>query len=210
MYLIKQSFRKLYRRKLRKKLSTKEASIICNNCCGGIIYYDLGLRFDSPTINLSIRPDDYLLFLENLKEATEAEVTEDQEAGLTYPVGKIFLKDGRSIRLYFKHYKTFEEAKEKWNERRQRLNWDKIYVLFEMGRNTEPDLLKRFFSLPFDRKCAIVDRVTPEYENTQYLKFYQIYDITSNVTIMDYRKGIFAYKRYLNDFDYVSWLNQSE
>lgn len=32
----------------RKKLKKRDISILCNNCTGGFILHDLGLRFDSP------------------------------------------------------------------------------------------------------------------------------------------------------------------
>ena len=44
----------------REKLKNNDFTIISSECAGGVIYHDLGLRFDSPTINLWFKPDDYL------------------------------------------------------------------------------------------------------------------------------------------------------
>ena len=38
--------------KKRARLVKEDISILCNNCTGGFILHDLGLRFDSPTINM--------------------------------------------------------------------------------------------------------------------------------------------------------------
>lgn len=37
-----------------KRNNQKELSILCGNCIGGYMYYQLGVRFDSPTVNLVI------------------------------------------------------------------------------------------------------------------------------------------------------------
>lgn len=58
---------------LRKRLKNNEFSIISNDCTGGVIYHDLGLRFTSPTINLFFEPyEDYLYFLSNIKDYLHA------------------------------------------------------------------------------------------------------------------------------------------
>ena len=201
-------FRKIYRYKLRKRLHNKGFTIISNNCCGGIIYYDLGHRFDSPTINLSINHEDYLCFLENLKEALETDIKEDCVDGVAYPVGKILLKNHQTIHLYFNHYHSFQEAVDKWNERCQRINNENLFVLMEMGRGTSKNLLQRFFSLPYEYKFALVNGEYPEFLHTKKLKFYDVFGPESNATILNYRKGFMSYKRYLHEFDFVKWLNK--
>ena len=134
-YLLKEKLRKGYRSQLRRKLKNHNFSIISNNCVAGIIYYNLGERFLSPTINLAVNPDEYLTFLENFDEALSADVEPFFETAVSYPVGIIRLNSGKSVRLYFKHYKTFEEAVEKWYERRERVNRDNMFVLMEMKKH---------------------------------------------------------------------------
>lgn len=43
--------RRWYHKKKAKNCKKEKCSIICNNCTGGVILHDLGLRFDTPTIN---------------------------------------------------------------------------------------------------------------------------------------------------------------
>lgn len=49
--------------KMRKKLLKKNITIISNNCTGGFVYHDLGLRFNSPTINLAFGSDEVFFLL---------------------------------------------------------------------------------------------------------------------------------------------------
>ena len=53
---IKQKYRKILRGRIEKKnrrlLKNRDIPIISANCVGGVIYHDLGLAFNSPTINL--------------------------------------------------------------------------------------------------------------------------------------------------------------
>ena len=60
------SVRKFYHVLKRTRLKNSCPTIISRNCVGGIIYHDLGLKFNSPTINLSMSNDDYIKFVEHL------------------------------------------------------------------------------------------------------------------------------------------------
>lgn len=53
--------------RLKKRLQKKEISILCNNCTGGFILHDLGLRFDSPTINMFFHSLDFFDFAEHFE-----------------------------------------------------------------------------------------------------------------------------------------------
>lgn len=52
---------RLYKDLKRQKLKNRNATIISSNCNGEFIYYDMRLRFLSPTINLSFDMNDYVL-----------------------------------------------------------------------------------------------------------------------------------------------------
>lgn len=51
----------------RKNLKKTEVSILCNNCTGGFILHDLGLRFDSPTVNMFFHSLDFFDFIEHFE-----------------------------------------------------------------------------------------------------------------------------------------------
>ncbi len=53
--------------KMRNRLKKRDISILCNNCTGGFILHDLGLRFDSPTINMFFHGMDFFDFVEHFE-----------------------------------------------------------------------------------------------------------------------------------------------
>ena len=53
-------FSKNIRRRRAEYFAGKSLSIISSNCIGGIRYYDYGISFESPTINISFSPDNYI------------------------------------------------------------------------------------------------------------------------------------------------------
>ena len=145
--------RNLRNAKMRKQLKNKP-SIIANHCIGGIVSHDLGLQFLSPTVNLKILPDDFIKFVENLEEYLSIEPIKI-ESELPYPVAK--LKD---ITIYFVHYKSFEEAVAKWNERKQRVDFDNIRVMMTVRDGAQYETLERFDKLPY--KKVMFDEVPHE------------------------------------------------
>ena len=105
---------------LRRKLKNKDFTIICSNCIGGIIYNRLGLQFRSPTINMWMHQHDCIRLMKDLREYMNADL-EFIDSKYSYPVAK--LKD---ITLYFNHCDTEEEARNDWNRRKQRINYDNL------------------------------------------------------------------------------------
>lgn len=114
--------------KVKREVRTKNVTIISQNCIGGVFYHDLGMKFLSPTINLFINEPDFVRFVQNLKDYIESDL--EMSWGEEYPIGIL----GGDVRIDFMHYQSCEEAKEKWEKRAKRINWDKI-VVFSTDRN---------------------------------------------------------------------------
>ena len=114
--IIRKYKEKNYCNSLRCKLKNDNFTIICNNCVGGIIYHNLGKRFLSPTINLSIRGEDYLNFCKNIEYYSKCDMINVSTTEFNYPVGKIVSENSKypNIKIYFMHSNTFKEAKEKF------------------------------------------------------------------------------------------------
>ena len=51
---------RLYKELKRLRLKNRRPTIIASNCIGTFMYYDMKLRFNSPTINLSFDMNDYV------------------------------------------------------------------------------------------------------------------------------------------------------
>lgn len=202
---IRNVYQKAYKRLRAFRLKNKDFTIISNNCCGGIMYHDLKHRFLSPTINLYIPADDYLLFVENLFDVLNLRIIEEKDTEYDYPVGVITLPDHQTIHIYFIHYKSFEEAANKWYERSKRIHKDNLFIFMEMGKSTSDERVERFLRLPFRHKLAVT--------NTRYsdrrIQYSDIYDESYfSGKILEHKHGISACKRYLDDIDYISWLNE--
>lgn len=109
-------------KKASRLLKAENFSIISQNCIGGVFYHDMGIQFLSPTVNLFFKEPDFVRFVQNLEYyfGVELEMYWEEE----YPIGKL-----DDLYIYFMHYQTCSEAKENWNKRKQRINWEKIIVL---------------------------------------------------------------------------------
>lgn len=118
-------------------------TIISNNCSGVSIYQDLGHKYESPTIALQILPDEYPRFCKDLKKYMSYDLKEykdfsaDHEEKMYnllrrnpyFPVGII-----GDVAVLFQHYKTFEEAKNKWDRRKARIDYNHICYFFTLEK----------------------------------------------------------------------------
>ncbi len=146
-----------------KKIEDKNFTIICNNCWGGHVYRYFNLQYNSPTIGLYFYSEDYIKFVYNLKYYLNSELTFINYKQSKYvddliahhnthcPIGKI-----DDIEIVFLHYNSEAEAKDKWNRRKQRLNWENIVYKMSEQNLCSIDHLKRFDSLPVARKFVFV------------------------------------------------------
>lgn len=146
---------------IRDKLKNVEKfTIFSNNCLGGVFYHDAGLEFTSPLINTSMDGEDFLKFLSNPHYYLDCELEFFSWPGKTYPIAKL-----DDIEVNFVHYKSEEECKEKWNERKMRIVWDNIFIIATNhdGMNQEK-CMKRFNELPYNNKIMFVSKEYPEYD----------------------------------------------
>lgn len=89
----------------KNKLINNRFSILSTNCIGGIIYHNLSIQFQSPTVNLWIKNRDYIKMIQNLKYYLEQELVEVIDKEVKYPIGRI-----DDVLIHFNHYKSFNEA----------------------------------------------------------------------------------------------------
>ena len=105
-----------------KGVNAEGITFIAQNCIGGVLYHDLGLQFLSPTINMFIPEPGFVKLVLNLRHYMEQELV--IRWGEKYPIGML-----DDVVIHFMHYETCKEAKEAWDRRKQRINWDKIIVI---------------------------------------------------------------------------------
>lgn len=199
MNLIQRIEWRFYKELRRLRLKNRRPTIIASNCIGTFMYYDLKMRFQSPTINLSFEMNDYVRFLENLRWYLEQPVIPFEDDRFEYPCGMV-----GDVEIRFNHYKTFEEAAEKWNERRQRIDWDNLFVIGIDGDGCTYESLQRFDALPYSNKVIFTNKPYPEFASAYYLPGFEERDRVGRAT--DF-KDQFWIRRYMDSFDYISFLN---
>lgn len=186
--------------RLRNK--NKDFSIISNNCWGGGIYQELKLPYLTPTIGLYFYPEDYILFLQDLKYyATEAKLTftdlskyKDNTKKHPYPIG---LLDGK-IEIHFLHYKSTEEAMQKWERRKKKINWDNLFIKMDDRDGCSIEHIQKFDNLTYNKKILFTSKPYP-YKSVIYLK-----KCAKQSCVPD----IYTQKHlWRNDFNVIKWLN---
>lgn len=191
-------------KRLQARLVNKNFTLITNNCCAGIIYSDLGLKFTSPTINLYFLPEDYLLFCKNLKLYVDGTMENVSAPDIApFPVGKLnpANKSLRAIRVFFMHYKTYEEAYCSWKRRCKRIRYDNIFYLWELNNaNTDFLLIQEFDRLPL-KKIILSYKDLPGINN--YYQFHFSDSFVPGKILEILSNG----KRNIDEFDYVNFLN---
>lgn len=189
----------LYRERKRKRLRNKDFTILASDCNGTFMYHDMGLPFLSPTINLTIEMNDFVKMLENLEWYMKQDVVELQ-GDYAYPTGSL-----GDIRINFLHYKSFEEGALKWKERKERINWDNLFIVGSEKDGCTYETIKRFEQLPYENKVIFTHIDYPEFQSAYYIEGFEERDAMG--TTINYKKQFFR-RRYLDDFDYVAFLNR--
>lgn len=132
-------------------------SIITNNCYGTHYYYDNKYEYKTPFIGLFLFAPCYITFLENYNEYIKQEliqINESKYGNFTYPVGRI----GES-EIHFLHEKDFQEAKIKWDRRKDRLDDFNNCIIKMCDRDLiNKDIIQRFINLNHPHKILFISK----------------------------------------------------
>ena len=186
----------------RKKLYNTNFSLLSNNCIGAFILHDLGLKFNSPFVNLWMKPGDYIKYLESLEYYKDLPLLFKKEKG-EYPIG--ILED---LRIYFQHYASEDEAKIKWVERTKRINENNIFVLMTDRDGCTYKDLQKFDSLyQYQNKIVFTHKKYPEFKSAFYIPGFEKEGFVGEC--WKYKNKISSKKIYDN-FPYVDWFNGNQ
>jgi len=208
---IKDFNNKNYCDKLKQQLNNKDFSIICDNCVGGIIYHNLGMKFLSPTVNTYIPAEDFLHFINNLKYYSICDMIDASSDEFDYPIGEIVSKDTNipNIKVHFMHADSFEKGKEEFFRRYQRINYDNMYYMMEYYKDQcNIDVIKKFDSMDFKKICILHEDV-PDIKNKVVFDIYKD-GVELPKGKLFWAKNKLTRKRFLDSWDYVSFLNSWE
>lgn len=194
-----------YLKMKRKKLKNTDMTIISSNCNGGVISSDLGLEFKSPFVNLFIKSSDYIRILADLKGYMNEELkfvkeTDPIYGDVSYPTA--YLRDAK---IYFMHYRSEREAKEAWERRKARINWDNLYVMFTDRSGCTMEDLRAFDQLPYEHKVVFTHIPQPKIKSSYYIKGYENEEKVG--ILSDWQDANKPVKRVYDQFDFVGWFN---
>lgn len=202
--LLRDTFR-LYN---RVRLKNKNFSVISRDCVGGVIVHDLRLRFDSPTVNLYFSDDDFLKFCRNIKFYISQELIETAIKDITFPVGTLGQGEDKIV-IYFVHYDSFAQAKQKWDERCKRIHWDNLYFITNDRGNSSEDFIRKFDALPYEHKAIITFRDFDGVKSAVRLPDKYIHYLTKENewhTVLEYISR-FSLGKIIDEWDYVNFFN---
>lgn len=195
---VKCTERRWYNTKRKRRLRNRDFTIIASNCNGTLMYHDLGLRYLTPTVNLAMGMDDFVKMAAGLKQYMEKDIVEVKgESGC--PAGLL-----GDVRINFVHYDTFEEGRRKWDERKKRINWENLFIVGTEKDGCSYETLQRFDSLPYKNKVVFTHVEYPEFSSAYYIRGFED---KGELGVLTFYKKRFWRRRYLDDFDYVNFLN---
>lgn len=187
-------------RKNRKRLLNRKFTIISSDCTGGKIYHDLKMRFDSPTINLYMSAKDYVKFVSDIDYYLKISMEEIEIEDIGYPCAKL-----DDIILHLVHYKTFDEARKKWEVRKRRIHPENMFYIFNDRNGCTEENVKDFFSLPLRNKVFFTANKEWK-ERYSHACLVEKFAGEEFVGIMTAYSGL-SLKRNYDCFDYVGWFN---
>ena len=193
--------REAYKKKKRKGIKNSDFTLIASNCNGGVILHDLNLKFNTPFINLSLPPKDFIKLVENFEYYMSLNVEETTDEKVNWPVGKL-----GDLRINFMHYGSFEEAKNKWDERKKRINWNKLFFMLTEREGCTFDDLIKFDKLPIKNKIVFTHKKYPDIKSSFYIRGFEKKD---GIGLSMHYPKIYSIKRYVDQFDFVKWVNES-
>jgi len=197
---------RLYRAGKKRRLRNRTPSILSHNCNGGIILHDLGLVFNTPMINTGATPQNFIKFLSDISKYVEAEDSAFMDTGRIYD--GCFVASLLDIEIILAHSDSFEEGYINWNRRKNRINFNNLFIFMtdqthDAHACTYEDLLA-FDRLPHKNKVIFTYKEYPEIQSAYYIRGFEE---KGEVGILsDYKRGYFK-RRFLDDFDYVSFFN---
>lgn len=184
---IKRKIRKIISPFRKVGLHNTNFTILSNNCWGGFIYDYFGLPYATPTIGLYFSSDDFIKFVENIPYYLNCELLPCEGTEKCKVRGRL-----GDIYLNFVHYDSFEEALDKWNRRKQRVNFNNLLVKFNDQNDFHAINFQKFYDCKYKNKIFFT--ANKEYESDITIVFknekgpYIQDDIKTSLKYIDIKK----------------------
>jgi uncharacterized protein (DUF1919 family) len=158
----RRKYRSIFKNVINKKdislLKDTNFVIVTNNCWGGAVYQWLERPYNSPFVGIGIKGACYLKLISKFDYYMNTPIQFSKKSKypdreITYPLGII-----DDVEIHFTHYKTEEEAKQKWERRTQRMlnekNKDNYFFKICDSWDVDKAMMKKFHQLPFKNKIS--------------------------------------------------------
>lgn len=193
----------LHRRKqLRKALTNQSPTFLCPNCIGGLLFHDLGLQFNSPTVNLMMFQTDFAKFVLDLDGYLSQKLDFFKHPEYDFPCAHL-----GDITLHFTHYHTEEEAAGKWAERAARIDKENMFVFLEERDGLSREDILRLGGIHARGLVVFTANKYPDIPYAVQIPKYAPDGEVGNILAVSYLDGKREYERY---FDFVGWFNQAD
>ncbi len=195
---IKRRIKKIFSFFHRIKLKNKDFSILSNNCWGGVVYDRYSMEYLTPTIGLWIPPADYIKFLSNLDYYLKEEMTNinykeshvcemlvkrKKEGRYSFDLNDLIIGRIHDVDIIFIHYRTFEEAKSKWDRRKKRINYNNLLVKMNDQNSCSETDFDAFLKLSFENKIFFTsNKKWKGRDNVVFIKKYEKHGYVLNDT----------------------------
>ena len=105
------------------------------------------------------------------------------------------------ICIYFLHYHSEEDAKTSWNRRKERINFDNLFIIMYDRDGIDEEDYKVFARLKCVNKIILSDKTNDKYP---FVK--QMTKENDNDTVY-LEKDKYGIRSFEKQWDYVDWLN---
>jgi uncharacterized protein (DUF1919 family) len=207
---IRRKFRETFQNQLCKKdielLKNKKFVIIANNCWGGEIYHWFKRPYNTPFIGLYLHGPCFVKLLSDFHHYMSQELKFVNSTIYTdlepkYPVAVL-----DDVEIHFMHYKSENEALEKWTRRTSRMleesNMDNYYFkICDINIGNE-NVLHKFHQLPFRNKVSFGVKNYAALKDKNHIKIRES-DKNEGVHVPN---GVKLFKLSFLYFDLPNWL----
>jgi len=192
---------------LRAAMKPNDFSIIANDCWGGEIYRRLKLPYRTPFVGLYLMTPCFVRMLEQkdlraflaqplkwIEHSRYESVGREKRQMGNYPSALL----GGEIEVHFMHYRSREEAAEKWSRRLARVNWDNLIFKMDYSKDlATEEHLKRFEALAWQKKLAFGQPPSVSFPHAVAVPNYTTH-------------GVDMVRRVAQAMDLVRWLQTGE
>lgn len=198
----------IHRRKgMQSRLQNKDMTLLIPNCAGGHLFHDLGLRFMSPTINLMMYQNEFLQFVLHLDDYINNELVFYKHKEYEFPCAVLKADGLPDVNIHFTHYDSEEEAREKWESRKKRINRQNMFVCISERDGIFKEEIASLSTLNVRGVVAFTCNDYPDIPYQVYLPKYHGNGEVGNILKRHY---IDDSKEYEKKFDFVKWFNEAD